>query len=193
MTHRPPNPTPARLISPVLALVLLLSARLAVAAPLALLDRGGSQVSIESYAPNIVRITLSLEKDLALAPPGFGIIAGADDTGWTHRNTTSGEEFSSAVMSVTVNAQSAAGPPSQMEHYFAPSLPPVSLPVAKPGGEPFLRMNGWEMAPHTVNGEKTFRVGASFHSPADEHYYGLGQNQEGILDYRGRTIDCKPS
>ena len=25
----------------------------------------------------------------------------------------------------------------------------------------------------------------------DEHYYGLGQNQEGILDHRGRTIDCK--
>ena len=38
------------------------------------------------------------------------------------------------------------------------------------------------MAPHTVNGEKTFRVGASFIAPADEHYYGLGQNQEGILD-----------
>ena len=47
------------------------------------------------------------------------------------------------------------------------------------------------MAPHTVNGEKTFRVGATFISPADEHYYGLGQNQEGILDYRGRSIDCK--
>ena len=52
-------------------------------------------------------------------------------------------------------------------------------------------MSGWEMAPHTVNGEKTFRVGASFVAPADEHYYGLGQNQEGTLDYRGRTIDCK--
>jgi alpha-D-xyloside xylohydrolase len=51
--------------------------------------------------------------------------------------------------------------------------------------KPLLRMSGWEMAPHTVNGEKTFRVGASFDSPADEHYYGLGQNQEGILDYRG--------
>jgi alpha-D-xyloside xylohydrolase len=32
---------------------------------------------------------------------------------------------------------------------------------------------------------------ASFPAPADEHYYGLGQNQEGLLDYRGRTIDCK--
>jgi alpha-D-xyloside xylohydrolase len=180
-----------RLSALVLALWVLMSARVAVAAPLALLDRGGSQVSIESYGPNIVRITISLEKDLALAPPGFGLIAAADETGWSHRTTTDGDAFSSAVMSVTVSAQPWPGAPTQMERYFASSLPPVSLTIAKPGNEPFLRMTGWEMAPHTVNGEKTFRVGAIFHSPADEHYYGLGQNQEGLLDYRGRSIDCK--
>ena len=176
-----------------LGLAVLMSSSLATATPLALLDRGGSQVSIESYASNIVRITVSLEKDLALAPPGYGLIAAADNTGWSHRTTASGDEFSSAVMSVTVDARAWPGPPSQTERYFASSLPPVSLTVAKTGGEPLLRMNGWEMAPHSVNGEKTFRVGAVFHSPGDEHYYGLGQNQEGILDYRGRTIDCKHS
>jgi len=162
-----------------------------VATPLALLDRGGSQVLIESYAPNIVRITISLDKDQALAPPGFGIIGSADGTGWQQRITASGDEFSSEVMSLEVKAQPWPGVPSQMERYFAPSLPPVSLTVRKAGGAPMLHMSGWEMAPHTVNGEKTFRVGATFDAPADEHYYGLGQNQEGILDYRGRTIDCK--
>jgi alpha-D-xyloside xylohydrolase len=183
--------TPTLLTSLLWALVLTQIGSFAAAAPLALLDRGGSQVSIESYAPNIVRITLSLDKDLALAPPGYGLIAAADNTGWKHRTTAAGDEFSSVAMSVEVNAQPWPNPPTQMQRYFAPSLPPVSLTVSKPGGEPMLRMNGWEMAPHTVNGEKTFRAGATFHSPADEHYYGLGQNQEGILDYRGRTIDCK--
>ena len=158
MTDRAANPmrlrrpAPAGLISPVLALVLLSSARLALAAPLALLDRGGSQVSIESYAPNIVRITVSLEKDLALAPPGFGFVAAADDTGWSHQVTAAGDAFSSAMMTVTVNAQPWPGPPGQTARYFASSLPPVSLTIGKPGGQPFLRMNGWEMAPHTVNG-----------------------------------------
>ena len=52
-------------------------------------------------------------------------------------------------------------------------------------------MNGWDMAPQTVNGEKTFRVGATFADTPDTHYYGLGQNQEGTLDLRGRTIDCR--
>jgi alpha-D-xyloside xylohydrolase len=174
-----------------LALVFMAAQSFAVAAPLALLERNGSHVSVEAYAPNIIRVTLSIDKDLALAPPGFGIIAAADATGWNHRTTAAGDEFSSGVMSLEVKAQPWPNPPSQMERYFAPSLPPVSLTVRKPGSAPILEMSGWEMAPHTVNGEKTFRVGATFRSPADEHYYGLGQNQEGVLDYRGRSIDCK--
>jgi alpha-D-xyloside xylohydrolase len=173
------------------ALILLMAGELAVATPLAVLDRNGSQVSIEGYAPNIVRVTLALDGDLVLAPPGPGIVAAADPTGWQHRSTTSGDEFSSQAMSLKVRAQPWPSPPSQMERYFAPSLPQVSLTVSKPGGDLVLEMSGWEMAPHTVNGEKTSRVGAAFRAPADEHYYGLGQNQEGILDYRGRTIDCK--
>ena len=30
----------------------------------------------------------------------------------------------------------------------------------------------------------------SYAAPDDEHYYGLGQNQEGFLDYRGHTVEC---
>ena len=163
----------------------------AAAPPFGILDRNGSYVSIEPYAPNIVRVTLSVDKNLALAAPGYGFIGTADAAGWTHQTTVSGDVFSSPVMSLEVKAQSPRGVPSQMERYFAPSLPPVSLQVRTPEGAPILEMVGWEMAPHTVNGEKTFRAGASFNAPADEHYYGLGQNQQGILDYRGRTIDCK--
>jgi alpha-D-xyloside xylohydrolase len=185
--------SPARRCSGVLAIALTfaLLSGYATAAPLALLDRNGSYVSIETYAPNIIRVTLSVDKDLALAAPGYGFIGATDTTGWKHQAGASGDVFTSAAMSLEVAAQPWPNAPSQMERYFAPSLPPVSLKLRKPNGDPILEMSGWEMAPHVVNGEKTFRVGASFPAPADEHYYGLGQNQEGILDYRGRTIDCK--
>jgi alpha-D-xyloside xylohydrolase len=134
---------------------------------------------------------LSVDKERALAAPGYGILGVADATGWRHVTSATGDVFSSAAVSLEIAAQPWPHAPSQMERYFAPSLPPVSLSVRKASGDPILEMSGWEMAPHVVNGEKTFRVGASFAAPADEHYYGLGQNQEGILDYRGRTIDCK--
>jgi alpha-D-xyloside xylohydrolase len=175
----------------VLAMTLPAVGEAAGAAPLGLLDRNGSYVSIESYAPNIVRVTLSVDKDLALEGPGYGFVGAADAKGWTHQSAPSGDVFSSAALSLEVAAQPWPHAPSQMERYFAPSLPPVSLKVRKPGGDTILEMSGWEMAPQTVNGEHTFRAGATFLAPADEHYYGLGQNQEGILDYRGRSIDCK--
>jgi alpha-D-xyloside xylohydrolase len=163
----------------------------AMAAPQTLLDRNGSHVSVETYAPNIVRISVSPDETLAKSVPGYGFNGSVDDHGWSHTAGTAGDTFTSADLSLEIAAQPKPGPMDTMARYFAPMLPPVSLKVRKPDGELLLDMTGWEMSPHTVNGEQTYRVGASFIAPEDEHYYGLGQNQEGILDYRGRTIECK--
>lgn len=163
----------------------------AAAQPLATVDRHGSLVAVEAYAPNIVHVTLALDPALADAPPGYGIDGAPDPAGWTHRADASGDVFASSALSLTVAAEPWPKPPSQMERYFAPSLPPVSLVLRTGDGRALVRMEGWEMAPHVVNGEKTFRVGATFSDTPDTHYYGLGQNQEGILDLRGRTVDCR--
>jgi alpha-D-xyloside xylohydrolase len=163
----------------------------ALAEPMALLDRHGSRVAIEPYAPNIVRVTIALDKALAQAAPGPGPIAKSDATGWTHSNEAGADIFRSSALTLTIDPQPWPKAPTQMERYFAPSLPPVSLSVHDAGGKLLTRMTGWEMAPVTVNGEQTFKVGASFDAPGDEHYYGLGQNQEGKLDLKGREIDCK--
>src|SRR4051812_5823098 len=178
-------------IALVLVLGSALCSSLALAASPPLMDRNGSFVNVEPYAPNIVRITISSDKDLALAPPGYGFIAKPDDQGWQHTSAQGADVFQSNRLKVEVVAQPYPGPPSQMERYFAPSLPPIGVRINKGNGEPLVAMSGWEMAPHVVNGEKTFRVGASFRATSDEHFYGLGQNQEGILDHRGRTIDCR--
>ncbi|MBT2246530.1 alpha-glucosidase, partial [Sphingobium sp. BHU LFT2] len=153
----------------------------ALAAPMALLDRNGSRVAIEPYAPNIVRVTIAMDPDLAQAAPGEGPNAKADASGWTHSSDATGDIFTSSAISLTIDAQPWPGAPTQMQRYFAPALPPVSLSVKDASGTVLTKMTGWEMAPVTVNGEKTFKVGASFDAPLDEHYYGLGQNQEGYM------------
>ena len=173
------------------AAIALLPVTAAQAEPMATVDRNGSLVAIEPYAPNIVRVTIAVDRALADAAPGPGPNAKANAAGWTHRTDPSGDVFASSALSLTVAAQPWPKAPSQMERYFAPSLPPVAITINGADGHVLTQMTGWEMGPHTVNGEKTFRVGASFASPADEHYYGLGQNQEGKLDLRGRTIDCR--
>lgn len=181
----------ARLMIGAAIAALALSSLPAAAEPMARLDRHGSRVSVEPYAPNIVRVTIALDPTLADAPPGPGPNAAANASGWTHQTSEKGDVFTSPAMTLTIDPKPWPAAPTQMQRYFVSALPPVSLSVAAPDGRILLRMNGWEMAPHTVNGEKTFRVGASFAAAPDEHYYGLGQNQEGILDLRGRTIDCK--
>jgi alpha-D-xyloside xylohydrolase len=171
------------------------------------IERNGATVVIEPYAPNIVRVTISLDKARAEAPPGYGIIAKPDSTGWTTGSSDAGDTFSSSRIVVTVPPQ---GPPytptgtqADIAKFFGGSTPGVSLSVKTPEGDTLLQMRGWEMAiPNHKDGDAGvlndrrptddpfYRVGASFAAPKDEHYYGLGQNQEGYLDRRGHTVRC---
>ena len=169
-------------------------ARAALTAPIATLDRNGAWITVEAYGPNVVHITIAAEKAEVLKPAGFGILtANADNSAFRHTTGADGDTFTSSALTLLVNPMQPPRLPSQAEKYFVPSLAPVGLRVTNARGDLLLQMDGWEMAPHTVNGEKTFQVGASFRAPADEHFYGMGQNQEslGALDLRGRTIDCK--
>lgn len=163
----------------------------AMAATQTVVERNGAYVGVETYAPNIVRITLGTDRATAASAPGYGFIGKTDDKGFSHTANENGDDFGSASLNLHINSQRWPSAPSMGERYFAPSLPPVALQVKNAKGEQVLSMNGWEMSPYEVNGEKTFQVGASFGTSSDEHFYGLGQNQEGILDLRGRTIDCK--
>ena len=163
----------------------------ALAAPMATVDRNGALVAVEPYAPNVVRVTIALDHDRSDAAPGYGIVAKSDTAGWSHNVSAAGDTFASGDMKVTVRAQPWPSAPDQMARYFASALPSASVAFEDGHGQPIVTMGGWDMAPHDVAGEHTFRVGANFSALPDEHFYGLGQNQEGTLDLRGRTIDCR--
>ena len=145
------------------------------------LTRGSASVSVVPYAPNIVRVTMSLLRDQAEAGPGYGVSASPAPAGWTHTASGGSDSFSSDRLSVEVDAP----------YKDYPTAPAVKLRVKTAQGRVLLDMLGWSMAPHTVQGEATYRVSALFAAPDDEHFYGLGQNQDGVLDLRGRTIDCR--
>jgi alpha-D-xyloside xylohydrolase len=176
--------------SRIACLAALLSCGPCLAAPV-VLERNGAYVGVESYGPNIVRITLATSYATAAAPPGYGFVAPSEARGLEHTEAGGSDDFLSSGLRLHVDAPPRPEAPSSGERYFAPSLPPVTLEIRNAHGATVLAMTGWQMAPHIVSSERTFQVGASFQAPADEHFYGLGQNQEGILDLRGRTIDCK--
>ena len=66
------------------------------------IPRGDSTIVLEPYAPNVIRVTLSLEKDQAIAPPGYGIVAKPANQGWEYEETPDAHIYRSSRMTVTL-------------------------------------------------------------------------------------------
>lgn len=174
--------------------------------PRIVLDRGGSTVVLEPYAPNVVRVSLSLLKGQATAAPGYGFIASPSAQGWTHEQNDQGDIYRSLRLVVMVAANHPGKPLAtqvDIAKFFSGSTPPAHITISTPEGKTLLDMTGWSMSvPNHKDGNAGilndkrpadapfYQVGATFVSPDDEHYYGLGQNQEGFLDHRGHTVQC---
>src|ERR1019366_229361 len=76
------------------------------------LERKGETIVLEPYAPNILRVTLSLQREPALAAPGYGVVAASDAAGWSASQTAQADVDSSSRMVVTVDPRpSRRGPP----------------------------------------------------------------------------------
>ena len=171
------------------------------------IDRKDCTIVLEAYALNIVRVTLSKSKEQATSAPGFGFTATRSPQGWSEERDHGGIAYRSSRLVVNVEANRPGKPvPSQIDigKFFTGSAPPAHIRFTTPEGKALLNLESWEMAePNYKDGdagvendrrvkrdEPFFRVGATFASPDNEHYYGLGQNQEGYLDHRGRTVEC---
>ena len=171
-----------------------------------MLDRGGSTVVLEPYAENIIRVTISMSKEAALAGTGYGFVASPAAQGWAQDKNQEGDIYRSGRLLVTVTANrpwKATATQVDISKFFGGSTPGVSIAFQTPEGRTLLRMIGWSMSvPNHKDGNADlmydrrtsdapfYQIGATFASPDDEHYYGLGQNQEGFLDHRGHRVEC---
>lgn len=167
-------------------------------------SRSGATVLVEPYAPNIVRVSVSLLEKDALAAPGYGITAQPEASGWTAASGDKGDGLQSGALRVSVAPQGKPGPLPETAKFFSGYAPYIGISLETPDGKPLLRMNGWQMSPpnykdgdHNLVYDRRpsdppfYTVGANFSAADDEHDYGLGQNQQGFLDRRGHVIDCE--
>ncbi len=171
------------------------------------LQRNGQTVSVEPYALNVVRVTLSTIAKEATAGPGYGFVAKPEETGWRHGTTDPGADtYTSSRIVVTIAPAYKRDPNRKLPDtakFFSGSVPGVNISITRPDGSELVTMTGWQMAElnqkddtlKNARGIKPedlplYTVGASFRAAEDEHYYGLGQNQEGYLDHRQRPITC---
>jgi alpha-D-xyloside xylohydrolase len=102
------------------------------------LDHNGSTIALEPYAPNIIRVTLSLQKDQALVAPGFGFIAQPAAEGWSHQHTDAADIYQSSRMIVRVDASHPGGTLPRtirdISKYFNGSTPGAHITITTPAG-----------------------------------------------------------
>ncbi|HTV83617.1 MAG TPA: TIM-barrel domain-containing protein [Acidobacteriaceae bacterium] len=176
------------------------------------LTKDRTTVVLEPYAPNIVRVSVSRLKSYALAAPGYGILAKPDASGWSYQATAEGDTYRSGQLSVTI-----PGPPTQhspallhqetINQFFSSNggLPYANVQIRfqLPNGSTLVDMQSWFMNPPSPGSGNMdilhdrrptdppfYQVGATFSVQPGEHYYGLGENQQGRLDHRDQSVRC---
>ena len=147
------------------------------------LDRKGQTIVLEPYAPNILRVTLSLNREPAVAKPGYGIVAEPAAAGWTRSDTAHDDIYRSSRMVATVEREGNAGPPPlqtqvDIAKFFNGSTPGAHITFTTPEGKKLLELTDWSQAiPNHKDGTadlkndrrstdpEFFTVGATFVSP----------------------------
>src|ERR1700690_1781020 len=200
-TFSPPSPKPVTRQSALLAAIFFIAALPAAAQQPLIINRSGETISLEPYAPNIIRVTLSLQKDQVTAAPGYGFIGAPSFNDWSKTQANGDDVYRSSRMVVTVEGVHPSPPPPptgvDIAKFFNGSAPDAHITITTPDGKKLLEMSDWSMSvPNHKDGnasvlndrrptdQEFFQVGPDFVSPDDENYYGLGQNHEGYLDHR---------
>ena len=182
------------------------------------LKRGNATIVVEPYSATIVRVTLSFARAASLAKPGYGLIGKPSGKGWKAVQASDGfDVIRSSGLVVRVSHGSPTVPTLMprtpiyqglIDKYWPPGKPWINnslrddiVSIETPDGKTLLRLWQWSMYknnPYSGNNiteahknlDPGYKISATFDSPSDEHYYGLGEHQAGPLDLRDRRIKC---
>lgn len=180
------------------------------------LERDSRTIVLEPYGPNVIRITMGTVKPAVSAAPGYGIVGKPENAGWSHEKDTQGYDvLRSGRMVIRISPENLP-PPHQMPldalnqqvrnrvfYGGGNDHGPYNdaLSIATSSGKPLLTLWKWSMTPNHLESaaanaaghaadDPGYRISATFDSPQTEHYYGLGQQQQGLLDLRDHRIQC---
>ncbi|HET7922319.1 MAG TPA: alpha-glucosidase, partial [Gammaproteobacteria bacterium] len=141
------------------------------------LDRKGETIVLEPYAPNILRVTLSLEHNPAVAAPGYGFVAKPDAAGWSASETDRADVYRSSRIVAMVDRPRPAGPPpmksmADIGKYFRGSTPGAHIVFSTADGKKLLELTGWSQAvPNHKDGTADL---ARDRRPGDDAFYTVG-------------------
>lgn len=135
---------------------------------------GAKQVKLQVISDKIIRVTASANDSISATPSLISIVSGNPDVKWTSDEKDNKVVLKTSELTATVNLGTG-------EVLFMDKAGNVILQEKKGGGKTF--------TPQTIDGHSLYRLQQVFESPAGEAFYGLGQHQTGLMNYKDQDVD----
>ncbi len=132
----------------------------------------GGILAFVPYGPSVIRVTFTSGTADQVVPSGWGIIASPSGEASWSTGTDGGVDTLHSDQLVLKLDKDQGG-----------------FEATRADGRPVCKYLGGTLTPATVSGEATNTVTGTFSAGDDEHYFGLGQHQDGVLDLRGRQLN----
>ncbi|WP_132053671.1 TIM-barrel domain-containing protein [Pseudocnuella soli] len=130
-------------------------------------------VRLQVVAPNIIRVSASPEKDL---PATKSLVVNYQ---WVPSQTFSVTEGKGAVRIKAAKIAAEVNLATGNVQFFDVAGKKLVAEAAE---------NGREIKPVVHEGEPMYSVAQTFTATANEAWYGLGQHQDGVMNYRGQQV-----
>jgi alpha-D-xyloside xylohydrolase len=130
-------------------------------------------MKLQVFAPGIIRVTYNISNSIPSWTNNFAVIAPPTNGVWPLTVANTDVRLDTGEIEVRVNRASGA------VSFFDTNG--VALLVEKPDG-------GKSLTPVLVNGVPTFASQQKFMIASNESFYGLGQHQNGVMNYAGSTV-----
>lgn len=135
---------------------------------------GAKLVRIEPVTDKIIRVTAVNAAHFPDVQSLMIVEKKFPEVKWTAEESGGAVVLKTAALQVRISAKTGA------------------IVFCKPDGTPILtelKDGGKTIESVTLEGKHLFRIRDQFESPPDEAFYGLGQHQEGLFNYKGHDVD----
>lgn len=129
-------------------------------------------VRLQAINENIIRVSASPEGEFS-SRESLSVISQPSFKDWKVEDDKGSVTLSTSNVNARLSLYTG-------EVVFTDSTGTVMLQEKIGGGKSFI--------PTTADGEKFYSISQTFESPADEAFYGLGQHQEGLMNYKGKDV-----
>lgn len=138
------------------------------------LPGNAAQIRLTAISPKIIRVTATAGKDFSPNPSLMRDTTQLNMVEWTEEHNDTAAILKTSSLTAIVSLITG-------EVIFKDSTGNIILQEKAGGGK--------TISPVDIDKKVLYQVSQSFESPADEAFYGLGQPQTGIINYKNKDVD----